>query len=145
MTGYSQTPLIRKLGYKEGQAAWLIGVPSALAVLTKFRGFGKLKQTKAIGAVGGWSFDLVHWFVTSRADLAAGIGIVAGAMKPDALLWVSWPKEASKMKTDITEDALREVILPTGLVDIKVCAVDEVWSGLKFMIRKELRSGLPEP
>ena len=145
MAGYSQTPLIKKLGYKEGQAAWLIGVPSALAVLTKFPDFGKLKQTKAIGAVGGRSFDLVHWFVTSRADLAAGIGTVAGAMKPDALLWISWPKKASKMKTDITEDALREVILPTGLVDIKVCAVDEAWSGLKFMIRKELRAGLAEP
>ncbi len=84
----------------------------------------------------------MHWFVKSRAELETGIAGVADAMRPDAVLWISWPKKASKVPTDITEDVLREVILPTGLVDIKVCAVDEVWSGLKFMWRKELRSAL---
>ena len=68
--------------------------------------------------------------------------MVAARLKPDAMLWISWPKKASKVPTDITEDVLREVILPLGLVDVKVCAVDEVWSGLKFMWRKELRSAL---
>ena len=88
------------------------------------------------------TFDLVHWFATSSKDLESGIGEVAKGLKPDGALWISWPKRASKVATDITEDVLREVILPTGLVDIKVCAVDEVWSGLKFMFRKELRVAL---
>lgn len=143
MAGYSATPLIKKLGYKEGQAAWLVGVPSTLPELTKCPGFGKLTLSMLVKAnSGGRHVDLVHWFVTSRSELQSGIAGVGKAMKPDAVLWISWPKKASKMPTDITEDVLREVILPMGLVDIKVCAVDEVWSGLKFMFRKDLRGAL---
>ena len=143
MAGYSTTPLINKLGYKEGQIAWLIAVPSTLPELTKYPGFGKLTSSKlAKASSGGRHIDLVHWFVTSRSELQSGITGVGKAMKPDAVLWISWPKRASKVPTDITEDVLREVILPTRLVDIKVCAVDKVWSGLKFMFRKELRAGL---
>lgn len=143
MDGYSATPLINKLGYKEGQIAWLIAVPSTLAALTKYPGFGILTSSKLVKASpGGRHIDLVHWFVTSRSELQSGIAGVGKAMKLDGVLWISWPKRASKMPTDITEDVLREVILPTGLVDIKVCAIDEVWSGLKFMFRKDLRARL---
>jgi hypothetical protein len=143
MAGYSATPLIKKLGYKEGQAAWLVAVPSTLSELAKYPGFGKLTSSKLVKtSSGGRHIDLVHWFVTSRSELQSGIKGVGAAMKPDAVLWISWPKKASKVRTDVTEDVLREVILPTGLVDIKVCAVDEVWSGLKFMFSKELRAGL---
>jgi hypothetical protein len=86
--------------------------------------------------------DLVHWFVTSRSELQSGIAVVGNAMKPGAVRWISWPKRASQMPTDITEDVVRDIILPTGLVDIKVCAVDKVWFRLKFMFRMELRAAL---
>ena len=143
MAGYSATPLIKKLGYREGQVAWLVAIPPSLPELKEFPDFGKVTQSKnAKTRTNGRTFDLVHWFVTSRKDLESGIGEVAKGLKPDGALWISWPKRASKVATDITEHVLREVILPTGLVDIKVCAVDEVWSGLKFMFRKELRAAL---
>ena len=129
MAGYSATALIKKLGYREGQAAWLIAVPSTLPELTKYAGFGKLTLSMLVKASsGGRHIDLVHWFVNSRAELQSGITVIGKAMKPDAVLWISWPKRVSKVPTDITEDVLREVILPTGLVDIKVCAVDELCS-----------------
>jgi hypothetical protein len=143
MTGYSVTPLVKKLGYKEGQVAWLVAVPSTLSELTKYSYFRKLTLSKFVKASpGGRRIDLVHWFVTSRSELQSGIGGVGNAMKPGAVLWISWPKRASQMPTDITEDVVRDIILPIGLVDIKVCAVDKVWSGLKFMFRKELRAAL---
>jgi hypothetical protein len=140
MAGYSPNPLIKKLGYMEKQAKWLIAVPCTLPELSAFAGATIAKSAKTPGKTR--RFDLVHWFVKSRAELEAGIAGVGGSMRPDAMLWISWPKKASKVPTDITEDVLRAVILPMGLVDIKVCAVDEVWSGLKFMWRKELRSAL---
>lgn len=140
MAGYSPTPLLKKLGYTEAQAKWLIAPPLTLPEISEFAEVKVSAGAKISG--GGRMFDLVHWFVKSRAELETGIAGVADAMRPDAVLWISWPKKASKVPTDITEDVLREVILPTGLVDIKVCAVDEVWSGLKFMWRKELRSAL---
>ncbi len=140
MAGYSPTPLLKKLGYENSQAKWLIAPPLSLPELSGFAGVRISKGAKISG--GGRRFDLVHWFVKSRAELESGIAGVANTMRPDAMLWISWPKKASKVPTDIAEDVLREVILPTGLVDIKVCAVDEVWSGLKFMWRKELRSAI---
>jgi hypothetical protein len=83
--------------------------------------------------------DLVHLFTTRRADLATKLSSTLVKLRPDGTIWVSWPKKASKVDTDITEDTIREVALPLGLVDIKVCAVDETWSGLKLMIRKANR------
>jgi hypothetical protein len=87
------------------------------------------------------STDIVHLFSTSKADLASTLKRALQHVRPDAALWISWPKKASKVPTDITEDTIRDVALPLGLVDIKVCAVDEVWSGLKLVIRKENRPG----
>jgi hypothetical protein len=139
MAGYSPNPLIKKLGFKHGSAALLLSVPDTLPDISAFPGFSSIETALAAGPR---RFDAVHWFETSRARLEDQIHIAAGGLKPDAMLWMSWPKKASKTPTDITEDALREVILPLGLVDVKVCAVDDVWSGLKFMWRKELRSAL---
>jgi hypothetical protein len=82
---------------------------------------------------------LVHHFTTRRAELAEALALYRATLAPDATVWVSWPKKASKVATDITEDVVREVALPLGFVDIKVCAVDEIWSGLKLVVRKALR------
>lgn len=83
--------------------------------------------------------DIVHLFSARRADLENALSTFLAAMKPTAMLWVSWPKKSSRVPTDITEDAVRAVALPMGLVDVKVCAVDDTWSGLKLVVRKELR------
>lgn len=139
MAGYSPNPLIKKLGFKDGSAALLLSVPGALVEITAFPRFVSVEKSLAPGPR---RYDAAHWFETSRARLEDGIHMVAAGLKPDAMLWISWPKKASKVQTDITEDVLREVILPLGLVDVKVCAVDDIWSGLKFMWRKELRSAL---
>ncbi|MEK1860731.1 MAG: DUF3052 domain-containing protein, partial [Rhizobium leguminosarum] len=88
------------------------------------------------------AFDYVHLFTTERAALDAIAPALFRVLRPDGMVWISWPKKSSRVPTDITEDVLREVLLPMGLVDIKVCAVDEIWSGLKFVIRKELRGAL---
>jgi hypothetical protein len=84
-------------------------------------------------------WDLVHLFTTSSAELAAALTSYRTAIARDGMVWVSWPKKASKVPTDVTEDVIREVALPMGFVDVKVCAVDQVWSGLKLVIRRELR------
>jgi hypothetical protein len=139
MAGYSPNPLIRKLGFKDGSAALLLAVPDALVEITSFPGFASVESALMPGPR---RYDAAHWFETSRARLQDGIQTMAAVLKPEGMLWISWPKKASKAPTDITEDVLREIILPLGLVDVKVCAVDETWSGLKFMWRKELRSAL---
>ena len=83
--------------------------------------------------------DLTHLFVTTRARLDAALPAIRRKMRADAVVWVSWPKKASRVATDVTEDTVRAAALPLGLVDVKVCAVDDVWSGLKLVVRKELR------
>ena len=134
MAGYSGTPLARKLGIKE----W-----SRLAVLSSPPGFsipdlpgGVELRTSARGV-----HDVILSFHTSRAELASRLPTLMRALDVDGGLWVSWPKKASGVATDITEDVVREVALPTGLVDVKVCAVDDTWSGLRLCLRKELRAG----
>jgi hypothetical protein len=139
LAGYSPTPLIKKLGFKDGSAVLLMAVPDNLQEIDGFPGFAHIDRSLAKGPR---RYDAAHWFETSRARLEDKIHMMATGLKPDAMLWISWPKKASKVPTDITEDVLREVILPLGLVDVKVCAVDDVWSGLKFMWRKERRSAL---
>ena len=139
MAGYSPNPLIKKLGFKNGSAALLLSIPESLPEISGFPGFVVIDRSLERGPR---RYDAVHWFETCRARLEDGMQTMAGGLRPDAMLWISWPKKASKVPTDITEDVLREVILPLGLVDVKVCAVDEVWSGLKFMWRRELRSAL---
>jgi len=133
-TGYSGTPLAKKLGIVEGRhvvtlhapddyVRWLSPIPSNVV----FEG----KVTPLT--------DIVHVFSDRKADLKAALETLRNTIKPSGVIWVSWPKKASKLPTDITDNTVREVALPLGLVDIKVCTVSDVWSGLKLVIRKEQR------
>lgn len=136
--GYSGTPLPRKLGLKDGQRVLFLDLPGELSDLAVAAAFGEVRRAGWADWDGaGW--DVVHGFTASRAVLEANAKPLMGAIARDGMIWVSWPKKASKVATDITEDVIREVVLPIGLVDIKVAAVSDVWSGLKLMIRKELR------
>jgi hypothetical protein len=128
VAGYSGTPLPRKLGIKDGHVVAQLGGPADLLPGVKVR------RTLPPHA------DVVLFFVTERAALTKRLAGLRASIEPASALWVCWPKKASKVPTDITEDVIREVVLPTGLVDVKVCAVDDVWSGLKLVVRKELRA-----
>ncbi len=132
--GYSGTPLAKKLGYKASTRAVLVGAPEGYAAMVD-----PLPEGVVFERAPTPKTDLVHLFVTERAALAKYLGSLRKSLDPAAAVWVSWPKKASKVATDITEDVIREVALPLGFVDIKVCAVSEVWSGLKLVVRKELR------
>lgn len=134
MAGYSSTPLAKKLTYKPGLKAWFSAMPTDIAdVITRdVPGLILVEGPEA-------GLDIAHLFVTQAQDLDAHLTALRPLLAPAGMIWVSWPKKASKRPTDITEDTIRSVCLPLGFVDIKVCAVDEVWSGLKLVIRKELR------
>ena len=132
--GYSGTPLARKLGLKPGLRVSAPGAPPNYRKLLAPLPEGIEFQARVSKAT-----DIVHLFTTSRAELAKSLAGWLKVLAPDASIWVSWPKKTSKVPTDITEDTIRAVALPLGLVDIKVCAVDETWSGLKLVLRKELR------
>jgi hypothetical protein len=128
--GYSGTPLPQKLGIKEGAVVGTVGAP---------RGFAQTLGTLPTGARVVANADsaraVVIAFVKQRAALAAGLPAWTRAIHPAGSLWIAWPKKASGVPTDITEDAIREVALPTGLVDNKVCAIDDTWSGLRLVVR----------
>ncbi len=134
MAGYSGTPLARKLGVKNGMRVALIGAPKE---------FGPELEPMPVGVKvlrrPAADLDLAMLFVTSRADLSRRFPKVAAVLPPAGSLWVAWPKKSSGVATDLTEDVLREVCLPRGWVDVKVCAVTDIWSGLKFVLRKENR------
>jgi len=132
--GYSGTPLSKKLGIKAGSNLALVGAPKDYPQLIAAIPTG-------VKISGGLSpaTDIVHVFSTRRAHLERFLISCRPKLGPDATIWVSWPKRAAKVPTDITEDVIRELTLPLGLVDVKVCAVTDVWSGLKLVVRKELR------
>lgn len=133
MPGYSGTPLERKLSLKPGLRGWRDGMPESVAAEIAGAGVEWLDRPEA-------PLDVAHMFVTTRADMEAKLAALRPLLAPAGFIWVSWPKQASKVPTDITEDGIREAILPdTDLVDVKVCAVDDVWSGLKLMIRRDRR------
>jgi hypothetical protein len=134
VAGYSGTPLAKKLGIQEGTRVYVSGGPPDYNALLAPMPVG-VTQLDGIDA----KTDVIHLFEASRARLEKALKAALKKMRPDAAIWVSWPKKSSKVPTDITEDTIREVALPMGLVDVKVCAVDEVWSGLKLVIRKENR------
>ncbi len=138
--GYSGTPLPKKLGLKDGQRVVFADLPDALLDLCEAASFARCDRIglNDVAALAG-PLDYLHVFCTSRAVLADAARSLCRLIAPDGMVWVSWPKKAAKVQTDMSEDAVREVLLPTGLVDVKVCAVDAVWSGLKLVIRKELR------
>ena len=133
MAGYSGTPLTKKLGIKPRCKLFVADGPAhydeLLAPLPE-----EVKRVRKIDEA-----DVAHLFVTARAQLDKALRAAVKKVSPDAAVWVSWPKKSSKVPTDITEETIRQVALPLGLVDIKVCAVDDVWSGLKLVIRKQLR------
>jgi len=133
MAGYSGTPLAQKLGIKPGSAIFVVAAPGHYDELLAPLPEG-VKRVRKIDAA-----DVAHFFETARARMEKDLRAAVPRMQQDAAIWISWPKKAAKVATDITEDTVREVALPLGLVDIKVCAVDETWSGLKLVIRKELR------
>ncbi|MFZ0631726.1 MAG: DUF3052 family protein [Acidobacteriaceae bacterium] len=132
--GYSGTPLAKKLGVKEGQRTWRLGMPPGVAAEIAAEGAKPLLVEKPAAGL-----DMAHIFVTRRRDLAKELARLRKLLAAAGILWVSWPKKASGVATDITENTVREEALPLGLVDIKVCAVDETWSGLKLVIRKTER------
>ena len=133
-SGYSGTPLARKLSLKDGMRVWWDGMPESVAAQIAAEGLQLelLAQPEA-------PVDAAHIFVSERAQLEAKLHQLLPLLDRAGFIWVSWPKKASNLPTDISEDVIRDVALPTGLVDVKVCAVDQVWSGLKLMIRRELR------
>jgi hypothetical protein len=132
--GYSGTPLAQKLGVKQGSRLVALSAPRDYRAL-----LAPLPDGVVVGARVGAGTDIVHVFVDRTADLRTRLSALRRQIRPDAAVWVSWPKRASKVPTDVSEDVIREVALPLGFVDIKVCAVSDVWSGLKLVVRKELR------
>src|SRR5688500_4532815 len=133
MAGYSGTPLDRKLGIEPGDHVLVEGAPD------DFVG-GTLALPDGADLVRSGPVDVAIVFVTERAALEAAWDRVTSALVAAGGFWVAWPKKASKVPTDMTEDVVREVGLPRGLVDNKVCAIDEVWSGLRLVVRKEHRA-----
>jgi hypothetical protein len=132
--GYSGTPLAKKLGIKPGCRLWARNAPTDYKKLLV-----PLPQDVTITARAGKDLDLIHLFTKSRRELAAGLPVMMKSIRKDGAIWVSWPKKTSKVEADVTEDVIRDVALPLGLVDVKVCAVDETWSGLKLVIRLKNR------
>ncbi|HEX8771678.1 MAG TPA: DUF3052 domain-containing protein [Acidimicrobiales bacterium] len=137
MAGYSGTPLSKKLGIKEGADVVLVGAPDGFELdLAPLPGGVTVRRSLA-----GRDLDVVVLFVTVRVDLERRFPTAARSLQPAGGLWVAWPKRSSGQPTDLTENVVREVGLGAGLVDNKVCAIDEVWSGLRFVIRLADRVG----
>jgi hypothetical protein len=132
--GYSGTPLVRKLGVKESHRLLLLCAPEGYVELLEPLPAGVVFESEAHARV-----DIVQVFVTSQEALARHLRTLRAKLDPNAVVWVSWPKKSAKMATTVTEDTIRQAALPLGFVDVKVCAVSDVWSGLKLVVRKELR------
>ena len=136
LAGYSGTPLAKKLGIKPGMKYLAINAPPEF-----HEWLGDLPEHAQVVTKTSPPFTAVHLFVTEKDELTRLLRNYRRALKPAGFIWVSWPKQAAKVKTDITEDVIRAVALPLDYVDIKVCAVSAIWSGLKLVIRKERRGG----
>ena len=138
--GYSGKPLGEKLGFKPGMAVAFIALPEELAGLGGAANFTRCVRAESWAKpLPGGPFDAIHAFTRSRAEIEANLARLEKALKRDGMIWVSWPKKAAKVATDVTEDVVRASALKLDLVDVKVAAVNEVWSGLKLVIRKDRR------
>jgi hypothetical protein len=132
--GYSGTPLARRLSLKDGMRVWWDGMPISVRDEIASEGMQlELLQTPETPV------DAAHIFVTERADLESKLNQLLPQLDPAGTIWVSWPKKASNVPTNISEDAIRDIALPLGLVDVKVCAIDDIWSGLKLVVRRQNR------
>ncbi|PBB66824.1 DUF3052 domain-containing protein [Mesorhizobium sp. WSM4312] len=140
-TGYSGKPLPAKLGLKDGMTAAFIALPPELDELAGAVDFAEVYRLAEWSDISGSHkrYDAVHAFTKQRAEIEDRLGDVEAAIKRDGMVWVSWPKKASKVPTDVTEGIVRTEALKRDLVDVKVAAVNEIWSGLKLVIRKDLR------
>ncbi len=133
-TGHSETPLAKKLNLRDGQRVWFSEMPDAVA-----EEIGEYALDLLFVADPAEGIDAAHIFVTQKAELVTLLSSLRGQIAGDGQIWVSWPKPPSAVPTDISEENIRETCLPLGLVDTKACAVDEIWSGIKLVVRKELR------
>ena len=134
MAGYSGKPIVQKLGIKPGFRIFVGHAPSGYSDIV-----GKLPDGVTVAVRLKPPLDMVHVFASEAAGLAGKMRSYRAAIEPDGMIWVSWPKKASGVATDLTDVVVRDMALPLGLVDIKVCAIDDVWSGLKFVIPKDQR------
>jgi len=134
MAGYSGTPLATKLGIKERHKVHVLGAPDGYRTL-----LDPLPPSVEFTSKLDRSTDVVHVFATERAALAKALATFRDKLEPQAIVWVSWPKKSANVPTGIGENKIRELALPLGFVDVKVCAVDDTWSGLKLVVRKVLR------
>jgi hypothetical protein len=130
MAGYSGTPLLKKLGIKDGDRVLVKNAPAAMP--EELVGLTTVRAAKDV--------DVALLFATSMKQFNAGFAALSTAVKPDGMIWAAWPKKASGIETDLTENVIRDTALKTPFVDVKVCAIDETWSGLKLVVRKELRA-----
>ena len=135
MAGYSGTPIAKKLSLKDGMRVWWDGMPDSVRAEIDQSGTALKHRSTPVGPL-----DEAHVFVTRRDVLDCKLRLLLPMLDPAGMIWISWPKKAAKTDTDITEDVIRAVAIPMGLVDVKVCAVDETWSGLKLVIRKGNRA-----
>ena len=133
--GYSGTPLAKKLGVKDDQRTWRHGMPDTVADEIARSGVQPVVLQSPTSEL-----EMAHIFVTRRSELARHLLQLRKCLAANGTIWVSWPKKSAKVETDITEDAIREEAFSLRLVDVKVCAVDETWSGLKLVIRKSERA-----
>jgi hypothetical protein len=134
MAGYSETPLPQKLGIKPGLMVVTINAPANYRRL-----LGQIPDSVTFSERLKSGSSFVHLFTSRRSEMQKKMSILRDKISDNGAIWVSWPKKSSGISTDVTEDVIREIALPLGFVDIKVCAVDETWSGLKLMIRRENR------
>jgi hypothetical protein len=133
-SGYSGTPLAKKLGIKHGHCVYVTGAPSNYAQL-----LDPMPAEVSFANVPGPGVDVAHVFVTEKGQLSRSLRVLRKRLNPGAALWISWPKKSAKLATTVGEATVRTLALPLGFVDVKVCAVNEVWSGLKLVVRRELR------
>ena len=133
--GYSGTPLFKKLGIQPGDRIRTQNAPQNYQEL-----ISPVPDQVNVSSRLRTDVDLWHLFETTRSGLESGLEVARERIKTDGMIWVSWPKKSSGVPSEVTEDTIREICLPMGLVDNKVCAIDQIWSGLKLVIRKELRS-----
>lgn len=138
--GYSGTPLAKKLGLKDGQAVAFVRLPDSLDALRDAALYRRIELAPDWRALPEGARDVILLFADRAADLARALPVLRDLIAPQGMIWVAWPKRASKVPTDVTEDAIRRLALADVLVDVKVCAIDAIWSGLKLVIRAEART-----